>query len=74
MVGPPYMTTNFYADVYFRKTPWSEEVHNIQFLYIIAGLHPRANKTSSYAGFYRGDNRWGRAQPRRDLALPEKGT
>ena len=38
MVGPPYMTTNFYADVYFRKTPRSEEVHRIQFLYVIAGL------------------------------------
>ena len=74
MVGPPYMTINFYADVYFRKTPWSEEVHCIQFLYTIAGLHPRANTSSSYAGFYRGDNRGGLAQPGRDLARPEKGT
>ena len=52
MVGPPYMTTNFYADVYFRKTPRSEEVHRTQFLYMIPGLHPRANKPSSYADFY----------------------
>ena len=32
------MTTNFYADVYLRKAPRTEEVHRIQFLYIIAGL------------------------------------